>query len=135
MRSAVVVTRSFLDIAIKLMNHFPLFALLLRIKDPRRLPGPYIQLHICGRVDNRGKGTTYFRVVRDKGHPVLLLEVHRLANSAPKATYPQCHRYKLCPFGQFSCNMDFHMGKGPNKGCFRQVERRLCFFYATYATV
>jgi len=62
MRSAVVVTRSLLDIAIKLMNHFPLFALLLRIKDPRRLPG-----------------TTYFRVVRDKGHPVLLLEVQTVS--------------------------------------------------------
>src|SRR5260221_10572916 len=111
MRSAVVVTRSLLDIAIKLMNHFPLFALLLRIKDPRRLPGPYIQLHKCGRVDvdDRGKGTTYFRVVRDKGHPVLLLEVHRLANiPTKKAIYPQWHRYKLCPSGLSSCNMDFH---------------------------
>jgi hypothetical protein len=81
MRSAVVVTRSLLDIAIKLMNHFPLFALLLRIKDPRRLPGPCIRLYIWGRIDDRVKGTTYFRVVSDKGHPVLLLEVHRLADS------------------------------------------------------
>ena len=120
MRSAVVVTRSLLDIAIKLMNHFPLFALLLRIKDPRRLPGLYI-LHICGRVDDRGKGTTYFRVVHDKGHPVLLLEVHRLATSGRQTIYPRWHRYKLCPFGQSSCNTDFHMGKGPNKGYFREV--------------
>lgn len=121
MRSAVVVTRSLLDIAIKLMNHFPLFALLLRIKDPRRLPGPYIQFHICGRVDDRGKGTTYFRVVCDKGHPVLLLEVQYLANTGQQTIYTKWHRYKQCLFGQFSCNMDFHKGKGPNKRYFREV--------------
>ena len=122
MRSAVVVTRSLLDIAIKLMNHFPLFALLLRIKDPRRLPGPYIQLHICSHVDDRGKGTTYFRVVRDKGHPVLLLEVHQLANTGQQIIYTKWHRYKRCLFGQFSCNMDFHKGNRPNKRYFKEVE-------------
>ena len=48
MRSAIVVTCSLLDVTIELMNHFPLFALLLRIKDPRRLPGTYLYLHRCG---------------------------------------------------------------------------------------
>jgi len=62
MRSAVLATRSLLDIAVKLMNHFPLFALLLRLKDPRRLPG-----------------LTYFRVVGDNGHPMLVLEVQTVS--------------------------------------------------------
>ncbi|KAI0290464.1 N-acetylglucosaminyl transferase component-domain-containing protein [Russula brevipes] len=58
MRSAIVAICSLLNVAIDLMNHFPLFALLLRIKDPRRLPG-----------------MTYFRVISEKGHPILMLEV------------------------------------------------------------
>ena len=39
MRSAAVAASSLVNAAIKLMNHFPLFALLLRMKDSRRLPG------------------------------------------------------------------------------------------------
>lgn len=39
MRSGIVITCSALSIVTDLMNHFPLFPLLLRIKDPRRLPG------------------------------------------------------------------------------------------------
>ena len=37
-----------------------------------------------------------------------------------KTIYPQWHRYKLCPSGLSSCNMDFHMGNGPTKGYFRE---------------
>lgn len=48
-----------------------------------------------------------------------------------KTIYPQWHRYRLCPFGLFSCNMDFHVG--PNKKGY--VRERLVksglFFYAT----
>jgi len=33
------------------------------------------------------KGTTYFRVLPDKGHQVLLLEVHRLANTGQQTDY------------------------------------------------
>jgi hypothetical protein len=74
MRSAVLATRTLLNVAIKLMNHFPLFALLLRTKDPRRLPGSYLQLHRCGQINDR-KGSTYFRVVSNNGYPMLVLEV------------------------------------------------------------
>ena len=31
-----------LELLIALMNHFPLFVLMLRVKDPDRLPGGYI---------------------------------------------------------------------------------------------
>jgi len=62
MRSAVVVTCGLLKVAIDLINHFPLFALVLRVKDPRRLPG-----------------TTYFRVIRDKGQTILMLEVQTVS--------------------------------------------------------
>jgi len=62
MRSAVVVTCSLLKVAIDLINHFPLFALILRVKDPRRLPG-----------------STYFRVISDKGQTTLMLEVQTVS--------------------------------------------------------
>ncbi|SRR6266403_2683889 len=76
MRSAVVVACSVLNVAIELMNHFPLFALLLRIKDPRRLPGTYFYLRRCVYIsDDIGTGSTYFRVVNKNGHTMLVLEV------------------------------------------------------------
>lgn len=82
MRSVVVVACSVLNVAIELMNHFPLFALLLRMKDPRRLPGTYFYLdrpvYPCLsriEVNGSGIGSTYFRVVNKNGHPMLVLEV------------------------------------------------------------
>ena len=82
MRSAVVVACSVLNVAIELMNHFPLFALLLRMKDPRRLPGTYFYLdrpvYPCPsriKVNDSGTGSTYFRVVNKNGHMMLVLEV------------------------------------------------------------
>jgi len=62
MRSGVVITCSVLNLAVDLMNHFPLFALALRIKDPRRLPG-----------------SVYFRVMNDDASPTLMLEVHTVS--------------------------------------------------------
>jgi len=58
MKSAAVAACSLLKVTIELMNCFPLFALLLRIKDPRRLPG-----------------LIYFQIVSENGHPMLVLEV------------------------------------------------------------
>jgi hypothetical protein len=75
MRSAVVAACSLLNVAIELMNHFPLFALLLRIKDPRRLPGTYFYLYEFVWVHGFGTGLPYFRVVSENGHPMLVLEV------------------------------------------------------------
>lgn len=39
MRGLLVVIATFLESLMALLNHFPLFALLLRVKDPKRLPG------------------------------------------------------------------------------------------------
>ncbi|KAI9510365.1 N-acetylglucosaminyl transferase component-domain-containing protein [Russula earlei] len=71
MKLVVVTTCSLLKVATDLMNHFPLFALSLRVKDPRRLPG-----------------STYFRVIRDNGHPILVLEVGALTFLAKEDTNP-----------------------------------------------
>lgn len=39
-RLAVIICHAIFDTITALLNHFPLFALLLRVKDPLRLPGP-----------------------------------------------------------------------------------------------
>ena len=41
-RMAIISLRALLDASLACLNHFPLFALMLRIKDPRRLPGESI---------------------------------------------------------------------------------------------
>ena len=41
-RTAVIILKALLDTLLTFLNHFPLFALMLRIKDPRRLPGQCI---------------------------------------------------------------------------------------------
>ncbi len=38
-RMAIITLKAILDTALACLNHFPLFALMLRIKDSRRLPG------------------------------------------------------------------------------------------------
>lgn len=38
-RSAIIVLKAILDTMLAALNHFPLFALMLRVKDSRRLPG------------------------------------------------------------------------------------------------
>ncbi|KAG6882624.1 hypothetical protein C0992_011180, partial [Termitomyces sp. T32_za158] len=39
LRLCVLVVQASLETLLALLNHFPLFALMLRVKDPRRLPG------------------------------------------------------------------------------------------------
>lgn len=38
-RLAIILTHATLETALAFMNHFPLFAVMLRLKDPSRLPG------------------------------------------------------------------------------------------------
>lgn len=44
-RMAIITLKAFLDTALACLNHFPLFALMLRIKDSQRLPGKCLQPH------------------------------------------------------------------------------------------
>jgi phosphatidylinositol glycan class Q protein len=39
-RAGVLVGKVILDIGLACLNHWPLFALMLRVKDPARIPGP-----------------------------------------------------------------------------------------------
>lgn len=38
-RVVVILVQACLEIALAMLNHFPLFAVMLRVKDPKRLPG------------------------------------------------------------------------------------------------
>jgi len=40
-----VVFQAILEAALAIINHFPLFGILLRLKDPRRLPGKLDRLN------------------------------------------------------------------------------------------
>lgn len=42
-RMAIIILKAVLDTLLMLLNHFPIFALMLRIKDSRRLPGTFAQ--------------------------------------------------------------------------------------------
>ena len=52
-RIAVIGLKAVLEMGLACLNHFPLFAVMLRIKDPGRLPGIYINLYIPSRADIR----------------------------------------------------------------------------------
>ena len=48
-RLCVIVLHAVFDTSTALLNHFPLFALLLRVKDPLRLPGLLLRLPFRAR--------------------------------------------------------------------------------------
>ena len=58
-RMAIIVLKAMLDTSLACLNHFPLFALMLRIKDSRRLPGEYV---LTGERQN------YANVYLNRGH-------------------------------------------------------------------
>jgi phosphatidylinositol N-acetylglucosaminyltransferase subunit Q len=41
-RMAIISLKAVFDTMLSCLNHFPLFAIMLRVKDPRRLPGMYV---------------------------------------------------------------------------------------------
>lgn len=43
-RVAIILVHAGLETSLAFLNHFPLFALMLRVKDPHRLPGELLQL-------------------------------------------------------------------------------------------
>jgi phosphatidylinositol N-acetylglucosaminyltransferase subunit Q len=45
-RMVIISLKAIFDTLLSCLNHFPLFALMLRVKDPRRLPGTYIHIYI-----------------------------------------------------------------------------------------
>lgn len=61
-RVAVIALKAGLEIGLACLNHFPLFAVMLRIKDSRRLPGKFPKVvYVCSGTDNLGGGI-YFEL-------------------------------------------------------------------------
>jgi phosphatidylinositol glycan class Q protein len=54
-RMAIILLKAVLDTLLACLNHFPLFALMLRVKDPQRLPGMVAQIlgHFCSNLIRR----------------------------------------------------------------------------------
>lgn len=51
-RMAIISLKAALDTLLACLNHFPLFALMLRIKDSRRLPGKFLILTVNSNTDS-----------------------------------------------------------------------------------
>lgn len=49
-RMLIISVKAALDTCLAFLNHFPLFALMLRVKDSRRLPGTFSYLSVCRQV-------------------------------------------------------------------------------------
>jgi phosphatidylinositol glycan class Q protein len=66
-RVAVIALKAGLEIGLACLNHFPLFAVMLRIKDSRRLPGKLLKVvYLCRGTDN-SEGGIYFELHDARG--------------------------------------------------------------------
>jgi phosphatidylinositol glycan class Q protein len=67
-RVAVIALKAGLEIGLACLNHFPLFAVMLRIKDSRRLPGKSLTaVCLCSSTDN-SEGGIYFELHDVRGN-------------------------------------------------------------------
>jgi len=76
MRLCVLVIQASLETLLAFVNHFPLFALMLRVKDPWRLPGK--SLFFLGRsscLNASITGGVYFVRVNVRGSKYIPLEI------------------------------------------------------------
>lgn len=82
-RMAIIFLKASLDTLLACLNHFPLFALMLRVKDSRRLPGkPLLVQYILAPAD-RFLGGICFEL-RDT-HSVM--ERHKESENTPPTSY------------------------------------------------
>jgi hypothetical protein len=82
MRSLVAVAKFLVRLLLQAMNDFPLFAILLRVKDPRRLPGNLLKNFTDATARSLGfTGSVYFYPVVDLPQ-TLFLEVCLLFGSS-----------------------------------------------------
>lgn len=82
MRFVVLILQASMETLLALFNHFPLFALMLRVKDPWRLPGEP-QTHslflVCRLTLERKGGIFFLRIeVPESKHPLLVVQVCQL---------------------------------------------------------
>ncbi len=83
MRLAIILLQACLEMQLAFMNHFPLFALMLRAKDPWRLPGTSFRFNqeLCLM---RITGGIYFSIEtrKDENAHVLSVKVRRYCTHA-----------------------------------------------------
>lgn len=77
MRLATILLNATLEMQLAFMNHFPLFALMLRAKDPWRLPGENLVFVTFCFIETFLEGGIYFNVKSfpQSLQPVLVVEV------------------------------------------------------------
>ena len=82
-RMAIITLKAVLDTMLSCLNHFPLFALMLRVKDPMRLPGLYSSDHPkcrsrLARPDLTGGPQTRRHPIRTSRYPRWLVRPKQL---------------------------------------------------------
>lgn len=61
-RMAIISLKAIFDTMLSCLNHFPLFALMLRVKDPRRLPGRFLLYLLLNGLTNLCAGGLRFEL-------------------------------------------------------------------------
>ena len=74
-RMAIIFLKAALDTSLACLNHFPLFALMLRVKDPRRLPGKFHHLEVEAK---RGLFLRRWNLLRAPRYPVCFFAFQQL---------------------------------------------------------
>lgn len=82
-RMAIIMLKAVFDTLLSCLNHFPLFALMLRIKDPRRLPGKSSALENTSISPSNVTDTVQAAFDSSSGTPKILLR-----RNPPKLRHP-----------------------------------------------
>ena len=79
MRLGVLILQASMETLLALFNHFPLFALMLRVKDPWRLPGKPELLRVPSRdcLPREDTGGMFFLRIQvpESRHSLMIIEV------------------------------------------------------------
>ena len=84
-RMAIISLKAGFDTLLSCLNHFPLFALMLRIKDPRRLPGG-IRFELRDTHDYRRDGTNNSNSDGPPPTSVIYLKVSDISFLLPRSS-------------------------------------------------
>jgi hypothetical protein len=115
-RMIIISMKAGFDTLLSCLNHFPLFALMLRLKDPRRLPGG-IQFELRDTHDDRITATP--NTLNEPPTSVIYLKV----NPQPSILHVQAHSSSLYLYSSAPCSTStfrWHIGYGSTiclRGC------------------
>ena len=86
-RMSIISLKAVFDTMLSCLNHFPLFALMLRVKDPRRLPGNALPKHtVASPLADRGQAASVLNFV------IPMIDLVVIPNHPPTPNHHQPRR-------------------------------------------